>query len=309
VQVARHVSESAFASHLASAMTLREEALHQELQEFFEQKLQLELKRRDELQELQWLEDARRNVIDNILTLACPRCRQAFVDFEGCFALTCSRCQCGFCAWCLEDCGSDAHQHVRFCRHNNNGQGELFGNSLQFEQAQQCRRVAMLNDHVRSQPEERRLLLLQSIETELLDLGLKYVVGKDIHVCKALPLSGPVPPPLPPPLPPFAQRPIVPAEPPQDDLEVLQALVDFAQAEVEMDQQHAQFQLPPQEPPLPPVPQGPAPPHGFQEPPAPPQLMAAPIPPPWEEPQEPNDLWEQAWRAPPFPPPQALQVN
>ena len=33
----------------------------------------------------------------------CPRrdCQQAFVDFEGCFALTCSRCTNAFCAYCL----------------------------------------------------------------------------------------------------------------------------------------------------------------------------------------------------------------
>ncbi len=37
------------------------------------------------------------------------------MDFEGCFALTCSRCACGFCALCLQDCGRDAHAHVSQC--------------------------------------------------------------------------------------------------------------------------------------------------------------------------------------------------
>jgi serine/threonine protein kinase len=42
----------------------------------------------------------RLHVCENILTLKCPRpnCRRAFVDFEGCMALSCN-CGCGFCAW------------------------------------------------------------------------------------------------------------------------------------------------------------------------------------------------------------------
>jgi hypothetical protein len=45
------------------------------------------------------------HVREGLLTRKCPRqnCRQAFLDFDGCFALTCSSCCCGFCAWCLED--------------------------------------------------------------------------------------------------------------------------------------------------------------------------------------------------------------
>lgn len=52
----------------------------------------------------------RHKIIDEILTLRCPRCKQAFLDFDGCFALTCGSCPCRFCGWCLEDCGDhDAH--------------------------------------------------------------------------------------------------------------------------------------------------------------------------------------------------------
>ena len=37
------------------------------------------------------LEGLRRHIVDKILTLSCPRCGQAFVDFEGCCALSCVR--------------------------------------------------------------------------------------------------------------------------------------------------------------------------------------------------------------------------
>ena len=36
-----------------------------------------------------------RRYVEGILTLCCPRCKQAFLDFDGCFALSCSRCSAG----------------------------------------------------------------------------------------------------------------------------------------------------------------------------------------------------------------------
>jgi len=55
----------------------------------------------------------RLKIVDGVLTLRCPRCKTAFMDFEGCFALQWGNgtCRCGFCAWCLTDCGTDAHTH------------------------------------------------------------------------------------------------------------------------------------------------------------------------------------------------------
>ena len=49
--------------------------------------------------------------VEDALVPKCPRCRNAFVDWSGCFAVTC-QCGCGFCGHCLQDCGADAHQHV-----------------------------------------------------------------------------------------------------------------------------------------------------------------------------------------------------
>ena len=56
-------------------------------------------------------------VIERFINIACPRCHAVFVDFSGCAALVCSvsTCKAAFCAWCLMDCGSDAHQHVPRC--------------------------------------------------------------------------------------------------------------------------------------------------------------------------------------------------
>ena len=62
-------------------------------------------------------------IVEEVLTLKCPRCAQAFQDFDGCFALTCGNkhCSAGFCAWCLTDCGSDAHAHVPSCPEHPSG--------------------------------------------------------------------------------------------------------------------------------------------------------------------------------------------
>ena len=54
-------------------------------------------------------------IIDEILTLHCPSCEQAFEEFEGCLSLQCS-CNVFFCGLCLKNCGNDAHAHVLGCR-------------------------------------------------------------------------------------------------------------------------------------------------------------------------------------------------
>ena len=51
----------------------------------------------------------------NFLCPICPNCGVAFMDFTGCFALTCVSCGSGLCGFCLKDCGGDAHQHTFSC--------------------------------------------------------------------------------------------------------------------------------------------------------------------------------------------------
>ncbi|GBG34758.1 Protein kinase, putative [Hondaea fermentalgiana] len=68
-----------------------------------------------------------------VLTLSCPRCKQAFVDFEGCCALECAACPCHFCAWCFEDTGNDTdacHRHVASCTSKPRTQTDPFFSSM-----------------------------------------------------------------------------------------------------------------------------------------------------------------------------------
>lgn len=59
-------------------------------------------------------------ILDELCLLRCPRCKTVFIDFDGCCALWCSieHCKAAFCFFCLEDCGRDAHSHVRDCQKN-----------------------------------------------------------------------------------------------------------------------------------------------------------------------------------------------
>jgi hypothetical protein len=56
--------------------------------------------------------------IENYLTPQCPNCHLAFNEFNGCFAITCARCDTSFCGWCLEFFSEDSHRHVANCRKN-----------------------------------------------------------------------------------------------------------------------------------------------------------------------------------------------
>ena len=90
---------------------------------------------------------ARRHVEEEILTSKCPRCSRAFIDFEGCCALSCSNCPCNFCAYCGEDCGGSeaAHRHVVGCPAKPDGADPLYPGSPEvFERAQAKHRAAAL---------------------------------------------------------------------------------------------------------------------------------------------------------------------
>jgi len=128
--VAQHAQDT-FEGFDQRRRLLQEGRLVQELQAEFKHRLEQEIARA--LAQGQ-VDQARRHIQDRILTLACPRCSQAFDSFDGCFALTCSKqgCGCAFCAYCLADCGSNAHAHVAHCELNPSK--GLFASADNFEQ-------------------------------------------------------------------------------------------------------------------------------------------------------------------------------
>jgi len=115
----------------------------------------------------------RLRVIEEILTLQCPRCAQAFFDFEGYFALRCSKCPCGFCGWCLADCGTDAHKHVITCAAKPPRADVYFGTRTEFEVAQRKRQSQRLQVLLDTLPLDERDRLVQALATDLKDLHLE----------------------------------------------------------------------------------------------------------------------------------------
>uniref|UniRef100_A0A0G4GW86 non-specific serine/threonine protein kinase n=1 Tax=Chromera velia CCMP2878 TaxID=1169474 RepID=A0A0G4GW86_9ALVE len=109
-----------------------------------------------------------REIAEEILTLKCPRCRAAFVDFDGCASLTCNRCYAAFCGYCLRDCGNDAHPHVRDCPM---GRG-VFVRWEVWEQIQKRRKYHQVTEFLGRLNEEERAEVEPLLEPLLRENGL-----------------------------------------------------------------------------------------------------------------------------------------
>jgi len=174
VDLAQSVSSEVFRRYTESRLDLLEQRRAAELEGEMQARLGAELRRLQALDEKQRRVRAVRNqIVEDILTLKCPRCGQAFLDFVGCFALQCSRCPCGFCAWCGADSGgSNAHEHVRNCREKPPGADVFFGTFEQFEAAQRRRRRRLLRNFLPTLDREIAIAVLQEMRRDLGDLGL-----------------------------------------------------------------------------------------------------------------------------------------
>jgi len=108
-----------------------------------------------------------------VLNLCCPRCKQVFIDFQGCFALSCPRatCRAAFCAWCLKDCGQDAHPHVAVCPENQN-RGDYFGTDAQFKEHHREKREREIQRIVQQETKEVQRILQRLLDKSLQELGI-----------------------------------------------------------------------------------------------------------------------------------------
>jgi len=115
----------------------------------------------------------RLDIVNEILTLSCPRCKMAFLDYSGCAALTCANgnCKASFCAICLKDCGTDAHPHVIICPEN--ASKKLFVSVADFNEYHRKRRERLINEKLNRLSTKTRGLLLEMIGKDLADLGIK----------------------------------------------------------------------------------------------------------------------------------------
>jgi hypothetical protein len=140
------------------------------------QAYQAELERLLKMDEQQRRVEAACQTINNLLTDACPRCQAAFVDFNNCSALTCHRCGCGFCAWCLADCGADAHRHVANCTSNTTPGRQVYGSEQEWKASVvQRHRVAVLG-YTRALTPEIQRAVAERVQAQLTNAGLADVL-------------------------------------------------------------------------------------------------------------------------------------
>jgi hypothetical protein len=116
----------------------------------------------------------RKTIVEEVLTLKCPRCKTAFVDWDACAALTCMTCGAAFCAWCQLDCGGDAHAHVTHCP-DSPMNGNVYAHTDYIQAGLNRRRTRRAREMVQNAALTGRAgdMLRTALEGDLNDLGIK----------------------------------------------------------------------------------------------------------------------------------------
>ena len=173
---AQHATPLAFETLQRHADDLKQVALQGEFEQW-KKRFEAELAAKSESERRAL--GARRH-IEEMMDLRCPKCRRVFGEFLGCAALTCAYAGCGahFCAFCLVDCGADAHPHVRTCRLNPK-QNEYFVNEAEWKRVVDGQRRAKLQAYWRDlEPEVKDALAADaSIGQIFRDLRLDGLLG------------------------------------------------------------------------------------------------------------------------------------
>jgi len=182
--VCQRLDPDAYKKFDETGKKLREQKAIEEEKQRREEELQRQLRMGEEERKIN---DARKTITEDILTLKCPSCKTAFVDFDGCFALSCKSCPCRFCAGCLAPAkdGQECHRHVSACEVcRKAGVKGYFGTFPQFEQIHKTRRCKLLKEFL-ERPDMRELAgkVVEAMRKDLEDLNLhdilsSYVVGE-----------------------------------------------------------------------------------------------------------------------------------
>jgi len=126
--LARALPSSTFTAYMESRQKLTEDRLEREKEQQMQELLKAELARLQAMDERARVLHTHSEEIAALLTMKCPSCSAAFIDFSACCALTCSSCPAHFCAWCLtlsEDKAAN-HRHVAQCSVKPAGADPLF---------------------------------------------------------------------------------------------------------------------------------------------------------------------------------------
>jgi serine/threonine protein kinase len=169
--IATTVGSLAFAAYQRVQTQLEAARVTSELEAKFRRELEQALKMEEKARRVHL---GRLVIVNDILNLCCPRCKAVFVDFSGCFALTCSQCNCGFCAWCLTDCGDNAHPHVRSCNDNVMPGRNVYGDLELWKRTNSLRRRARVMQYLTGTVRDRDVArsILRECARELRDVNI-----------------------------------------------------------------------------------------------------------------------------------------
>lgn len=113
-----------------------------------------------------------KQIREEIMNPQCPRCQTVFIDFDGCFDLTCSNERCGihFCAWCFQNCGGNAHAHVVQCPRGN---GNVYGDRRLLQRVWNDMRKEKINALLNRHPPNIRQRVIRDMQRDFDDVQLR----------------------------------------------------------------------------------------------------------------------------------------
>ena len=166
-----------YTQYQTAQINILEGKISRDIEAEYEERLQIALNS-SKTHDDQVKEEMRAYISQNILTLKCPEksCGQAFVDFDACCALECSRCQEMFCAWCLKSFKKNrnaCHRHIGKCQFNIAPFKSLFTEEATINKAWNARRTEMLDDYLAKLPIDHVKIAISECEPYLKELGIK----------------------------------------------------------------------------------------------------------------------------------------
>ena len=176
--VAMKVDEDTFEQYQTAKKKLTEAAVAREMEKEKLKAIEVALKKMEELGSDVF--KAQTTIVEDILTMKCPRCKNAFTDWDGCNALYCTYAGCGcmFCAFCFRDCGSANRAQARGDDAAHKCMTSHSAVAATPKQFHVITRKKQLDSLLEPLSREARAKVVRNLKTELAGHGLQEVVDK-----------------------------------------------------------------------------------------------------------------------------------
>jgi protein-arginine kinase activator protein McsA len=179
--VAKCAPRLLFESLTAAVVDSQLEAKYMELEEGFDQRLKTRIREliegysgQDNLQLKYDACEMAKVARNDVLNLACPHCKAAYSEFDGCMALACASCKKTFCGYCHKgfENSRGTHEHVRECLMNETANGSYYASTRQLVVAQRKYRTQKLKKFLRANKKDLQNATIIELKKDLDDLGI-----------------------------------------------------------------------------------------------------------------------------------------